>query len=148
MYEADIRHDGIFGLDFLIDHDYTLGAKTGLRLNRKKYPCVLEKTSYNSKVVCSDMINVPASNEIVISGKAETLPLPSTSETLPVRIMNTSKDDIIIKKGTVLGKEEVIKIPHFANEKVEDIKKLCTKLFKGKQYHGKETITRTFDGAL
>ena len=35
MYVADIREDGIIGLDFLIEHYYTLEAKTGLRLNRK-----------------------------------------------------------------------------------------------------------------
>ena len=58
MHVADIREDGIIGLDFLIEHNYTLGAKTGLRLNRKRYPCVLEKTLYNSNVVCLDTKNI------------------------------------------------------------------------------------------
>ena len=152
MHVADIREDGIIGLDFLIEHNYTLGAKTGLRLNRKRYPCVLEKTLYNSNVVCLDTINVPPNCEIVISGKAETLPLSSTSdfgivyklengtqsvliantlvslknETLPVRIMNSSNDEILIKKGTVLGKiEEVINILPLSDEEV-DSDKICS----------------------
>ena len=152
MHVADIREDGIIGLDFLIEHNYTLGAKTGLRLNRKRYPCVLEKTLYNSNVVCLDTINVPPNCEIVISGKAETLPLSSTSdfgkvyklengtqnvliantlvslknETLPVRIMNSSNGEILIKKGTVLGKvEEVINILPLSDEEV-DSDKICS----------------------
>ena len=152
MHVADIREDGIIGLDFLIEHNYTLGAETGLRLNRKRYPCVLEKTLYNSNVVCLDTINVPPNCEIVISGKAETLPLSSTSdfgivyklengtqsvliantlvslknETLPVRIMNSSNDEILIKRGTVLGKvEEVINILPLSDEEV-DSDKICS----------------------
>ena len=40
---ADIREDGIIGLDFLIEDYYSLGAKTGLQMNRKRYHCILEK---------------------------------------------------------------------------------------------------------
>ena len=99
-----------------------------------------------------DTINVPPNCEIVISGKAETLPLSSTSdfgivyklengtqsvliantlvslknETLPVRIMNSSNDEILIKKGTVLGEvEEVINILPLTDEEV-DSDKICS----------------------
>ena len=45
------------------------------------------------------------------------------NETLPVRVMNSSKDEIVIKKGTVLGKvEEVIDILPFADEKVDSVR--------------------------
>ena len=43
MYVAEIQENGLIGLDFLYEHVYALGAKSGLRLNRKRYPCILEK---------------------------------------------------------------------------------------------------------
>ena len=48
------------------------------------------------------------------------------NETLPVRIMNSSNDEILIKKGTVLGKvEEVINILPLSDEEV-DSDKICS----------------------
>ena len=52
MYVAEIQEDGLVVLDFLYEHDYALGAKSGLRLNRKRYPCVLEKTKLLKCCLC------------------------------------------------------------------------------------------------
>ena len=43
VFVAPIREDGLIGLDFLQIHDYVLGAKTGLRLNNRKYTTFIER---------------------------------------------------------------------------------------------------------
>ena len=40
---APIREDGLIGLNFLQANDYAMGAKSGLRLNNRKYETVVEK---------------------------------------------------------------------------------------------------------
>ena len=144
MYVAEIQEDGLIGLDFLYEHDYALGAKSGLRLNRKKYPCILEKTTYCSNVVCVDTVSIPARSEMIIKGKLENstvkpnfgiisrletnridnilvgntlVELKDTNTGLPVRILNPSEEDVIVKKGLVLAKlEEAVEILPFENK--------------------------------
>ena len=147
MYVAEIQEDGFIGLDFLYEHDYALGAKSGLRLNRKRYPCILEKTTHCTNVVCVDTVSIPAKSEMIIKGKAENptptsdfgiisrletnridnilvgntlVELKDTKTGLPVRTLNSSEEDVTIKKGSVLSRlEEAVEILPFEDKELK-----------------------------
>ena len=131
MLVAPIREDGLIGLDFLQFHDYVLSAKSGLRLNNRKYRMVTESVPFRAvRVTCKEEATVPANSEFILTGQGNSLLLGSEfglispyadtgieglivgnslvesnkSDTdLHVRVANVSCEDLLIKRGTTLG---------------------------------------------
>lgn len=131
VFVSPIREDGLIGLDFLQFHDYVLGAKTGLRLNNRKYTTVIEKVPFRAvRVMCREDTVVPANSEFILEGEGNCMLLSSkyalispSSEididgiiignslvrstkngaNLPVRVANLTCEDLNIEKGTTLG---------------------------------------------
>ena len=128
---APIREDGLIGLDFLQANDYVMGAKSGLRLNNRKYETVVEKVPLRAvRVICKENVTVPANSEFILEGGANSLSLCSAfalispcqdtdlegliigntlvkssknGANLPVRVANISCENLVIKRGTTLG---------------------------------------------
>ena len=128
---APIREDGLIGLDFLQCHDYMMGAKSGLKLNNKKYDTIVEKVPLRAvRVICRDDVLVPANSEFILEGEGNSMllgsdfALISPSEdtdvngliignslvksnkngvNLPVRVANVTGENLTIKRGTTLG---------------------------------------------
>ena len=131
MLVAPIREDGLIGLDFLQFHDYVLSAKSGLRLNNRKYRTVTESVPFRAvRVTCKEEALVPANSEFILAGEGNSLLLGSEfglispyadtgieglivgnslvesnkcDTDLPVRVANVSCEDLLIKRGTTLG---------------------------------------------
>lgn len=131
MLVAPIREDGLIGLDFLQFHDYVLSAKSGLRLNNRKYMTVTESVPFRAvRVTCKEEVTVPANSEFILAGEGNALLLGSEfglispcgdtcieglivgnslvesnkSDTcLPVRVANISCEDLLIERGTTLA---------------------------------------------
>ena len=128
---APIREDGLIGLDFLQFHDYVLSAKSGLRLNNRKYRTVTESVPFRAvRVTCQKEATVPANSEFILAGQGNSLLLGSefglispyadtgieslivgnslvesnkNDTDLPVRVANVPCEDFLIKRGTTLG---------------------------------------------
>ena len=125
MYVVNLRENGLIGFDFLYENDYSPRARTGLRLNKKRYPCILEEIKFCSNILCTDTVKIPAKSEIDIGGQLEnktfngefgviskpcslkvknilignTLVDMNKSNTgLPVRILNSSVEDVTLRK--------------------------------------------------
>ena len=78
MLVAPIREDGLIGLDFLQFHDYVLSAKSGLRLNNRKYRTVTESVPFRAvRVTCKEEATVPANSEFILAGQGNSLLLGS-----------------------------------------------------------------------
>ena len=131
VFVASIREDGLIGLDFLQFHDYMLGAKTGLRLNNRKYTTFIERVPFRAvRVMCREDTVVPANSEFILEGEGNSMLLSSkyalispcsevdidgivvgnslvrstkNGANLPVRVANLSCEDLKIEKGTTLG---------------------------------------------
>ena len=166
MYVVNIRENGLIGLDFLYENDYSLGARTGLRLNKKRYPCILEEIKFCSNILCTDTVKIPAKSEIVIGGQLETktfngefgviskpcslkvkniligntlVDMNKSNTGLPVRILNSSVEDVTLRKGTVIGKlEEVSNIIPFENNELNVEPDRCGERTNDKLDSGKE----------
>lgn len=70
VFVSPIREDGLIGLDFLQFHDYVLGAKTGLKLNGRKYNTVVEKVPFRAvRVINREEVVVPANTEFILEGE-------------------------------------------------------------------------------
>ena len=127
MYVGPIKEDGLLGLDFLHAHDYALNW-SALHLNGPSVVCELHGSPVKAtRVALMDDVVIPAVSQIVV--KSETTaedfvleysvidPLPSGEElrvlvgsTLvdpdqvrPVRMVNPTAEDIVLRKGTVVG---------------------------------------------
>ena len=131
MLVAPIREDGLIGLDFLQFHDYVVSAKSGLRLNNRKYRTVTESVPFRAvRVTCKEEATVSANSEFILAGQGNSLLLGSEfglispyadtgieglivgnslvesnkcDTDLPVRVANVSCEDLLIKRGTTLG---------------------------------------------
>jgi len=137
MYVADIQEDGLLGLDFLFENKYVLSAKSGLKLNGRKYACVTETNSLTSRVKASEDITIPVGNEVIIKGHVDNngfllseglisnddqLTSPSfmiantvvrlqseqDKNVVPVRLFNVTDSEFSIKRGDFLGKIEAV----------------------------------------
>ncbi len=72
-FVAPIREDGLLGLDFLQAHSYVLSAENGLKLNKKKYPTLVQKVNLRAITVkCNGSVAIPAFSEIKIEGEKVT----------------------------------------------------------------------------
>ena len=59
-------------------HGYTLGPKSGLKLNNRKYETVFEKVPFRAvRVICRDDIIVPANSEFILEGEGNSTALGS-----------------------------------------------------------------------
>jgi len=68
VFVANIREDGLLGLDFLHNFNYNLN-KHGLKLNGKKYDTVIENVSLRAvRVTCNKDFVLPAESECLIPG--------------------------------------------------------------------------------
>ena len=128
MFVAPIREDGLIGLDFLYEHEFSLGVRNGFRLNGKKYPTIMQKLPVAvSRVMSRTTVTIPSNNEKVIYGysnaKSENancrvigpvknseseilvgnaLVGPNLSD-IPVLVMNLANDPIVVNAGQVIG---------------------------------------------
>ena len=132
-FVAPIAEDALIGYDFLYHFDCVLVARRGLKINGKFVNCKLAGHAPDVNRVClnSDTI-IPARSEaiahacipdrsptddIVIEPLAGGLPndallvgacLVSSSTIMPVRIMDTSSEDIKMCAGTTIGRAHEI----------------------------------------
>ncbi len=149
-----IREDGLLGLDFLQANRYILSADSGLRLNKKRYNTIVQKVPFRAiRVSCQQTVTLPAYSEMVISGTANskeahfqhglvspldgdcsedfmvgnTLVDPSRKDIgIPVRVMNTTCNDVTIPTGMALGTmsditDELV-MSDISTSKVDEIK--------------------------
>ena len=71
VYIAPIREDGLIGMDFLMENDYQLSAKSGLKLNGKKCRTFFHKTPLRAvRVTVGQKVKIPANSECLIPGEA------------------------------------------------------------------------------
>ena len=69
MFIAPIKDDGLLGLDFLQNHNYSLSAKNGLRLKNRKCATILKKSQVTvNRVLCRDNVVIPAQCEMIVAG--------------------------------------------------------------------------------
>ena len=128
-FVVPISEDVLIGYDFLYHFDCVLEARRGLKINGKFVNCELAGHVPDVNRVClkSDTI-IPArfeavahtyipdrtlTDDIVIEPLAEGLRdesllvgasiVNSSSPTMPVRVMNTSSEDITVRAGTTIG---------------------------------------------
>ena len=70
---ADIKDDGILGMDFLTKHKYdVLLSREYLLLNREKIPCFYKKGDNQvscCRIVVSEKVIIPSESEIIVPGK-------------------------------------------------------------------------------
>ena len=127
MWVGPIKEDGLLGLDFLHAHDYVL-SRSALHLNRQSIVCELHGSPVKAtRVALTDDVVIPAASQIVVQGETtaedfasecgviEPLPcgeklgvlvgstLVDPDQGLPVRMMNPTAEDIVLRKGTVVG---------------------------------------------
>ncbi len=132
VLHSPYQEDGLLGLDFLQANKYVLSADSGLRLNNKKYSTIVQKVPFRViRVSCQQTLCLPAYSEMVIPGTCDkskckelkqglvsplaedcpenfivghTLVDPKRKDMdIPVRVMNTTNEDITIPAGMTLG---------------------------------------------
>ena len=132
-FVVPISEDALIGYDFLYHFDCVLEARRGLKINGKFVNCELAGHVPDVNRVClkSDTI-IPArskavahtympdrslTDDIVIEPLSEGLRtdsllvgacLVSSSSSMPIRIMNTSSEDINICAGTTIGRAHAV----------------------------------------
>lgn len=133
-FVAPIREDGLLGLDFLQAHNYVLSAESGLKLNKKKYPTLIEKVSMRAiRIRCDGTVTIPAFSEAIIEGEADeeiqsiyglVSPVKDSDQCLmigyalvdpnrrdmgiPIRVLNPSSSNVIISEGEKLAHLEEV----------------------------------------
>ena len=132
MYVAPLREDGLLGLDFLYEHNYSLGREQGMKLNGKCVHCEVQGVSPQViRVMLKSDTVVPAASQFVLQGTADTgefsssygLVGPITGKelceglvigntlidprrsdvSLPVRVINPTAENIVLRQGKTIG---------------------------------------------
>ena len=140
VYVAPIHDDVLIGYDFLYHFDCVMEARRGLRIDGLWIDCVISGDTKIGRVTLQSSIVVPANCEMLTAGCIHNVvncndkgviiePVPSglrqsaiivgatlcnahqIKSGVPVRIMNTSAEDISLQKGqTVAIASEVVHI--------------------------------------
>ena len=154
-YVADITDCGIIGYDFLYHHDCEVAARRGLTIKGKQVKCELKGVpSEINKVTLTRDFTIPAYSESILHGQTsgsvegkfaivepvlliddQNTPLVlgrSLIDTrrhdigIPVRVMNTSDEDIKVHAGMKIGYiHEVEHVEEIDEQENTDIDHLC-----------------------
>ena len=129
MYVGPIKEDGLLGLDFLYAQDCIL-THSALKPNGHSEAWELHGSPPQAAIIVMACdVTIPAESQFIVKGEAVTRDFgstygviesfsmdselrvlvgsifvdPSRDNGLPVRILNPSAEDIILKRGTVIG---------------------------------------------
>ena len=122
----------MIGLDFLQFHDYVLSAKSGLRLNNRKYRTVTESVPFRAvQVTCKEEATVPANSEFILAGQGNSLLLGSEFGLISP-YADTGIEGLIVGKSLVESNKSDTDLPlRVANVSCDDQKGNYSRILTG-----------------
>lgn len=138
---ADIKDDGILGMDFLTKHKCdVLLSREYLLLNREKIPCFYKKGDNQvscCRIVVSEKVIIPPESEIIVPGKViDGIDRNSVGILEPYEYFEVKKGILVSRTAVDLNKDFVpIRMANLGKEPCEVYENTVAAVFETAEIH-------------